>query len=429
MNVEEFLSYIKEAKAKATYKNYTQGLKKFTAWYGKDANAILAERFEDLRSTDISTRKRFVREIEKFHRHHKNLGFSQNSCVAYTEGIRQLFRFYDMDIKGLPTEVTRKTITTKDFIPTVQQYRDMFNSGTLLDRVIISMGLDLAWRIGDFMRQKKDDLPSLEQETPIPYELLTEKEQVISKSFLSGQTVQLLRTYIKTLPTDNPYLFPNGNGGTVTHEGINKRLKEIGKKAKIHIPKGKRFRFHAFRKRFLSECANLKIDINTAKILVGKSVSKDMLTYLSEVEHKKAFEEVHEKLKVSAIPETKALLGAKDAKIRELEKKFIEQKQIVKGLIEVFGEEIAQKAIEKLRKEGKLTTVPIKETREEAFRRRLHEKGIRHLRPSTKKGKLPYGKIENLEELLRKIGEDKEREQQEKYKKLIEENNGNGNNH
>ena len=91
MNVEEFLNYIKEAKSKATYKNYKNGLNKFVQWYGKDANVILQERFEDLKSTDISTRKRFVREIEKFHRHLKRLGHPQNTAVAYTEGIRQLF--------------------------------------------------------------------------------------------------------------------------------------------------------------------------------------------------------------------------------------------------------------------------------------------------------------------------------------------------
>ena len=148
MNVQEFLAYIKQAKAKATYKNYKQGIKKFVEWYGKTADEILEERFQDLQSTEQHTRRRFVREIEKFHRHLRNLGHPRNTAVAYTEGIRQLFRFYDMDIKGLPTEVTRKVVTTKDYVPTVQQFRDMFNCGNLLDRVLISMPLDVGWRIG-----------------------------------------------------------------------------------------------------------------------------------------------------------------------------------------------------------------------------------------------------------------------------------------
>lgn len=117
-------------------------------------------------------------------------------------------------------------------------------------------------------------LPNLDQEAPIPFDLVTEKEEVIAKSFLSFQTVQLLKTYLKTLPKENPYLFPNGNGSHLEDESINKRLKVLAKKAKIQIPKGKRLRFQCFRKRFLSECANLKVDINIAKILVGKSISK-----------------------------------------------------------------------------------------------------------------------------------------------------------
>jgi integrase len=318
MRVEDFLDYVREAKSKATFKNYVQGLKKFVKWYGKNPNTILKERFEDLQTTDQNKRKRFNREIEKFHRHLKREGKTQNTAVAYTEGIRALFRFFDMDIKDLPTEVTRKVTTVKDYVPTVQQYRDMFNCGNVLDRTIISMALDLAWRIGDFVSIKKDTLPNLEQQAPIPFSLITEKEEVVSKSFLSAQTVQLLKTYVRTLPKDNPYLFPNGNGSHYDPEAIGKRLKVLAKKAKIHIPKGRRLRFHCFRKRFLSECANLKIDINTAKILVGKSVSKDMLTYLSEVQHAKAFSEVHERLRLT---EVKAVVNAKDKEIEALKKK------------------------------------------------------------------------------------------------------------
>lgn len=241
MNVQDFLNYIQEAKSKSTSKNYKQGLEKFCSWYGKTANEILKERFQDLQSTDQTVRRRFNREVEKFHRHLKNLGHSQNTAVAYTEGVRALFRYYDMEIRDLPSEVTRKVVTTKDFVPTVQQYRDMFNCGALLDRVVISQALDLAWRIGDFITQKKENLPSLERTPPVSYELLTQKEEVISRSFLSAQTIGLLKTYLKTLPEDNPYLFPNGNGGHLKDESVNKRLKNKkklkNKNQQLHIPR------------------------------------------------------------------------------------------------------------------------------------------------------------------------------------------------
>jgi integrase len=336
MDVQDFLSYIREAKSKATCRAYVIGLEKFTEWYGKSANKILKERFQDLQSTDMNVRKRFNREIEKFHRWLRKRGYPQNTAVTYVQGIRQLFRFFDMDVKDLPSEVTRRVTTVKDYVPTVKEYRDMFNCGNILDRVIISMALDLGWRIGDFITLRKDMLPNLEQGTPIPFSLITEKEEVVAKSFLSAQTVQLLKTYLKTLPEDNPYLFPNGNGSHLDAESINKRLKVLAKKSNVRIPKGKRLRFHCFRKRFLSECANLKIDINTAKILVGKSVSKDMLTYLSEVEHKKAFEEVHRRLQMS---EVKAVVNAKDAEIEALKKRIEELEIMNKGLIEMLAKQ------------------------------------------------------------------------------------------
>ena len=66
MNLQEFLDYIHEAKSKSTFKNYKQGIKKFVEWYDKNADVILKERFEDLKSTEQKIRRRFNREIEKF---------------------------------------------------------------------------------------------------------------------------------------------------------------------------------------------------------------------------------------------------------------------------------------------------------------------------------------------------------------------------
>ena len=80
---------------------------------------------------------------------------------------------------------------------------------------------------------------------------------------------------------------------------INRTLRKLAEKANVHIPKHKRLRFHAFRKRFLSECANLHIDVNTAKILVGKDVEESMLAYLSEVEHREAFIRLHMRVRLT----------------------------------------------------------------------------------------------------------------------------------
>jgi hypothetical protein len=279
----------------------------------------------------------------------------------------------------------------------------MFNVADLRARVILSMGLDLGWRIGDFVKIKKAMLPDLNQPTPIPFELITEKEQVISKSFLSAETVELLKTYMPTLPKENPYLFPSNHSKFLDPETVNDILKGLVKKVGLKIPEGKRLRFHSFRKRFLSTCADLKVDVNTAKILVGKDVESSMLAYLSEVNHKQAFLEVKEVLNLSN-GRIKQTVEAKDVEIAKLRKELEEMKLVLKGFTEMFGEDIARKTIEKLKQEGKLTTLPIKTQQE-----------------------LEYGKIADAYELLLALAKAREQEQQAEYQKLVESNNGNNN--
>jgi len=172
----------------------------------------------------------------------------------------------------------------------------------LRDKLIVSMGLTLAWRIGDFARIKRGDLPNLDQETPIPFEILSEKEDVVAKSFLSDEAVELLKEYLPTLPESNLYLFPSNGKGHLDHTTFNRIVRELAAKAKIKIPKRKRIRFHCFRKRFLSEAANLRIDVNIAKILVGKAVEPAMLAYLSEINLKEAFIRISERLRLTKTP-------------------------------------------------------------------------------------------------------------------------------
>jgi len=70
------------------------------------------------------------------------------------------------------------------------------------------MATELGLRISDFLEIKKLDLPDLSLEAPISFDVITDKEDVIAKGFLSQETVDLLKKYLEILPDNNPYLFP-----------------------------------------------------------------------------------------------------------------------------------------------------------------------------------------------------------------------------
>lgn len=290
----------------------------------------------------------------------------------------------------IPTgsDVSKTVISTKDFVPTPQQYREMYKvADSLRDKLIVSMGKDLGWRIGDFVKIQKDMLPDLEQDAPIPFELITEKEDVLAKSFLSQETVDLLKEYIETVKDiDNSYLFPSNHGKYIDTDTINNVLRTLAEKAKIKIPKNKRLRFHCFRKRFLSECANLSVDINTAKIMCGKNVEKDMLTYLSEVKHREAFIKLHERLRVTDVPMRKTRETATD-----LEKR-VDRPERLLNIIAAMNPDIVRKADEMLKNFGFTMSVT---------------------------------KDMSLIEKLALIDEKQRAKQQEEYRRLIMENNNN----
>ena len=305
-----------------------------------------------------------------------------------TLGILQFFRYFEMPItveKG--SNVSQTVETTSDFVPTIEQYRSM-NIGDLRSRVILSMGLDLSWRVSDFIEIRKTDLPDLNGETPLPFDKITEKEKVLAKSFLSAETVELLKVYVPTLKPENPFLFQSNGQNHLDAETIGDVIKNLARKANIVIPKGKILRFHAFRKRFLATCADLKIDVNTAKILVGKNVESSMLAYLSEVNHSKAFLEIKSVLNLTN-GRLKATVDAKDVEIEKLKR----QNDNLQRQIEILANLLKKELLEEASKNIKGVMEP------------------NELKPV---------------EILRQLAQDKEIQDRIEYEKMLKNGNGNG---
>lgn len=315
MRAQDFLDYVRETKSKNTYKGYKFGLKKFCEWFGKSSDEILEMRKKDVISDDPMQKRRFTREIERFHAYLLKQGYKINTARVLCLGIMQLFRFFEIPVKiEKQSKVTKTVVTTRDFPLSPNHLKKMYAVADLRERAVISLAKDLGWRIGDFVNITRDELPDLNQEPPILFEKITEKEDVLAKSFLSGETVELLKVYLPTLLPENPFLFQSNHGKHLDQDSVNRIVKDLVKKAGILVPKKKRVRFHAFRKLFLSTCANLSVDPNMAKLMVGKSVDKSMLAYLNGVEYRKAFEKIGKGLAV-----TEPVEKAKEEVIEKLE--------------------------------------------------------------------------------------------------------------
>jgi hypothetical protein len=316
----------------------------------------------------------------------------------------QLFRFYDMGItlpSGSPVSQTVESI--QDFEMQIEHLRSMFIAcPDLRSKTILAMAKDLGWRISDFASIKLEELPELdEKNAPIPFNKLTQKENVIAHSFLSSETVTLLKDYVKTLPKEAVYLWQSNGHGYLDEENFTRILRDCQILAKIKIPKGQRIRFHCFRKLFISTAKNLGIDPDITKKLVGKTVEKSISAYMTTVDYRNAFIRIAEALTLMN-GKAKTTIEAKDLEIQKLQKQVADLQTYIKIMTSMNEQELVKKALVELKKQGAEIEVSMGITSE-----------------ATKLN--AFDLIMQLTK-IRRAKEDKE------YQELLKNGNGNGNN-
>ena len=304
MSVQEFLNSVNNPR---TRKGYRFGLNKFLEWFGKSAEELLAMRQEDLtqkaRENIIEFKNRaarFEKEIEKFHSYLIEKGYSINSARNMTLGIRQLFRYYQMPVTMRSGSKVSQTVqTAKNFPLTIEHVRKMFEVANLKERTVLSVAVDTGLRISDFLAIKKIDLPPLDNEPPVAFTLLTQKEKITANCFLSQESVDILKTYLPTLRNkNNVYLFSSNGKSHISDEAISKMLNRLAEKAQIDL-NGKSLSFHCFRKMFLSTSIDSGIGLTAGKKLCGKAIPKSDDTYLTTVKLREKFVQLKKFLSIN----------------------------------------------------------------------------------------------------------------------------------
>jgi site-specific recombinase XerD len=343
LSVKEFLESVVNPN---TRKGYRVGIKKFYEWFGKSPREILEARKDDLtqRSGEdlIEYRNRaarFEREIEKFHGYLLNQGYTTNTARGMTIGIRQLFRYYQMPIRmRAGSRVTKTVKTSRNFPLRIEHVRKMSEVADLRERVVLSMATDLGLRISNFVKIKKNELPLLDDEPPLMFDVMTGKEEVVAHGFLSAETVELLKVYLPTLQKkDNPYLFPSNSERPISDEWLNQLLEKLVEKAQIDL-NGKSLTFHCFRKMFLSGSIDSGIGLTAGKKLCGKAIAQSDDTYLTTVKLREKFAQLK---KFLAIKQSVKIEGQQLEKLGSLVAKLAEELEQQKLVVQaVTGENL-----------------------------------------------------------------------------------------
>ena len=388
LSVKEFLDSVVNPN---TRKGYRVGIKKFCEWFGKSPREILEARKDDLTQRPgedlIEYRNRaarFEKEIEKFHGYLLKQGYTTNTSRALTIGIRQLFRYYQMPVRmRAGSKVTKTVKTSKNFPLRIEHVRRMFEVADLRERVILSMATDLGLRISDFIRIKKGALPSLTQDPPVGFDVMTGKEEVVAHGFLSAETVELLKVYLPTLQKkENPYLFPSNGKRPISDEWLNQLLRKLAEKAQIEL-NGKSLTFHCFRKMFLSTSIDSGIGLTAGKKLCGKAIARSDDTYLTTVKLREKFVQLKKFLAIKQSAKLESNIIEKlETVVSKLSEELEQQKTVTQA---VTGENL------KIRKEFQKR---VAELNEEIAVTRLIGEQIAKIGEGVKKWQEEKGEIE-----------------------------------
>jgi len=296
---KEVKVFLDSVLAKNTRKTYIRALEIFEKYTEQTISEIIKQRREDFRSDDITLRRRLDRKVEQFYVWLINeKGLKPNTAYAYVTGIKSIMSFYDVNLK---LKIKKRRSKTNDFVPSIKQLREIYEIGNLTEKTIVAMATHIPLRINDFNEIKKTHVLSLldAEEFPIWFEFETRKTKTTMPCFITEETMKLLRKYIKTLREGNEYLFQGRGKGKLDEDSINRTLKNLVKQADIDT-RGKRVRFHLFRKVFISVGRNMiGLSDDQIKMLTGKAVKEDMDPYYVNVKLKPWFVEIAKKLRLT----------------------------------------------------------------------------------------------------------------------------------
>jgi site-specific recombinase XerD len=278
VKLEDFLETVP---SKNTRKSYKNGIKTFEKFLGYSITKLIK---------DPNATKR----IEKFYVWLKDQGFKQNTARVKTNAIIQFLRYFGTSIQIRKSlGIYRTEICLTDHKLTLSEVRKMSSVADLREQVILQV-LVRGYRVADASRLFKKDFDCLDEETPIYLKLYSSKEGKIYHTWISKEFQDLLRLWIPSIE-NSKYLLPGKRKRShINSDTLNEILENLAKRAQINL-KGK-LRWHCGRKLLLRIGVEEGFNQWVAKMITGRSVPKDIETYIVGLDLTNSFKKLEEVL-------------------------------------------------------------------------------------------------------------------------------------
>lgn len=320
MNMEQVEVWLEAIPSKQTKKSYRQALKKFEGWYKQPVESL------------IGNPETATKAVERFFCWMKE-NQCQNSARSTTNAILQYLKAHKTEIKlRKALNVYHTVATIRDHQLSIAEVQAMAKVADLREQLVCKIGL-LGLRVGDaselFWRTF-----DVQGETPIEIEIPCHKEDTIARTFIDSELKEILDQYLNTIDKENPYLFQSKRQGNLSVHRLDEIMKQLFERAGLKTQKI--LRWHCFRKLTMRTSAELGLNQWSAKILVGKSVPADIMTYISGLNLKEDYNKLSNVLKLKSNGNGNGKVSKLEELVLELEKENAQLKQRIEILQKNF---------------------------------------------------------------------------------------------
>jgi integrase len=212
---------------------------------------------------------------------------SKNTAYIYSMRVKKIFSNHNI---SLELKQVKRGESIPDWIPSLDQLKEMYNIASLDEKILIYLACTIPFRIGDFINLRKDEVINAITKPEFPkFFAKNNNKGNFVPCFISFEADRLLKKYLPTLRSSNPYLFQGRASKSLSEDSINRKLKILAKKSGMDT-RGLKIRFRLFRKLFIYISRDMiGLSVDQIKIFLGKNVEGKLTREYMLKELKPAF--------------------------------------------------------------------------------------------------------------------------------------------
>lgn len=341
--VKEIISeWLSEYQNPKTKKHLHRGFKKFATWSEKTP--------EELSKLSAKDAKHLLLQFQADMKEQK---VPNNSILAWITAVRSFFAYLEKPLKFRRGQLVSGRMATGYHKFSNGDLGRMYNCGNAFDKAILAVGVSLGWEISAILDIDREEFERFvrraREQGKEFFSFESQREKTGAKRFgiLNPLALEALETYFAVSKEKTEKLFP------ITSHGANKLLARLAREANIALTGDTRW--HNLRKWLMSKLSRAKFNEFQIKYLVGKTIPMTDMTYLHTLQQE--IEEQYPKAYADHLSILAYQTRNKDSEIESLRKELEETRLIMKGMQEIYGEEIMKKAMERLRGSGEIKKV------------------------------------------------------------------------